>query len=246
MSDPFALSVFAFGVFLLAGMVKGVIGLGLPTIAMGVLGLVMAPAQAAALLLLPSFATNLWQGLAGRALLPLLFRLWPMLFAVCVGCWAGADLMAADARLATGGLGLALIAYALWGIAAPQLSLPKRHEFWVGLLAGVVTGVVTAATGVFVLPAVPYLQALRLEKDDLVQALGLSFTISTLALAANLAQGGHVGLQVAGMSLLMLLPALAGMAVGQWIRARIRPAVFRRCFFGGLLLLGGYLMLRVL
>lgn len=244
MSDTTFIYALAVGVFLLAGMVKGVIGLGLPTIAMGLLGLVMAPAQAAALLLLPSFATNLWQALAGRTLLPLLLRLWPMLFAVCVGTWAGADLMTTDARLATGGLGLALIAYALWGMAAPQMALPQRHELWVGLLAGVTTGFITAATGVFVLPAVPYLQALRLEKDDLIQALGLSFTISTLALAANLAHGGHLGLQVAGTSLLMLLPALAGMAAGQWIRNRIRPAAFRICFFAGLLLLGGYLLLR--
>ena len=52
------------------------------------------------------------------------------------------------------------------------------------------TGIITAATGVFVIPAVPYLQAIGLEKDQLVQALGLSFTVSTLALAANIARAG--------------------------------------------------------
>ena len=50
-----------FATFLLAGLVKGVIGLGLPTIAMGLLAIVLPPAQAAALLVVPSFVTNVWQ-----------------------------------------------------------------------------------------------------------------------------------------------------------------------------------------
>ena len=53
--------------FCLAGFVKGVLGLGLPTLAMGLLALVMAPAEAAALLVLPSLVTNIWQLLFGRA-----------------------------------------------------------------------------------------------------------------------------------------------------------------------------------
>lgn len=48
---------FIAGVFVLAGLVKGVIGLGLPTISMGLLALAMPPLQAAAILVLPSFLT---------------------------------------------------------------------------------------------------------------------------------------------------------------------------------------------
>ena len=61
---PTGLAIIA-GAFLLAGAVKGVIGMGLPTVAMGLLGLVMPPVQAAALLVVPSLATNVWQMLAG-------------------------------------------------------------------------------------------------------------------------------------------------------------------------------------
>ncbi len=38
--------------------------------------------------------------------------------------------------------------------------------------------------GVFAIPAVPYIGALGLSKDELIQALGLSFTVWTIALAA--------------------------------------------------------------
>jgi hypothetical protein len=122
--------------------------------------------------------------------------------------------------------------------------VPARAEIWLAPLIGIATGVATAATGVFVLPAVPYLQALGLDKDELVQALGLSFLVSTLALSVGLIGAGALDLTVAWHSALALLPALAGMAVGTAIRNRISAAAFRMCFFAGLLALGGYLVLR--
>ncbi|WP_343714138.1 sulfite exporter TauE/SafE family protein [Inquilinus sp.] len=233
--------------FLLAGFVKGMVGLGLPTVAMGLLGLAMAPAQAAALLVVPSLVTNLWQLFAGPRFGGLLRRLWPMMAGICLGTWAGAGLLTgADAGRATVALGAALVLYAVIGLAGPRLSVPARMERWWSAPVGAATGLVTAATGVFVIPAVPFLQALRLEKEDLVQALGLSFTVSTLALAAGLARDGALPLSAAGASLLALAPALLGMAAGQWLRLRVRPEAFRRWFFLGLLLLGLDLALRPL
>jgi uncharacterized membrane protein YfcA len=246
MTDPLLLLLIAL-TFVLAGFVKGVVGLGLPTVAMGLLGLAMAPAQAAALLVVPSLVTNLWQLFAGPRFGGLLRRLWPMMLAIGIGTWAGAGLLAGDGSgWAATALGVALVLYALVGLAGPRLSVPRRAEPWLSPLIGAATGLVTAATGVFVIPAVPYLQALGLEKEDLIQALGLSFTVSTVALAAGLAGHGAFPLATAGVSLLALAPALAGMAVGQWLRLKVRPEVFRRWFFLGLLVLGLDLALRPL
>lgn len=225
--------------FLLAGLVKGVIGLGLPTVAMGLLGTAMTPAQAAALLLVPSLVTNLWQLLAGPAFGALLLRLRGMMLGVCLGTWAGSGLIAGGAGpRATAALGAALALYAAVGLAKLRLRVPAGAEWWAGPAVGAATGLVTGATGVFVIPAVPYLGALGLGRDDLVQALGLSFTVSTLALAAGLAWHDTLPMQAAGASLLALAPALAGMAGGGWLRAWVRPDVFRLCFFLGLLALG--------
>ena len=90
----------------------------------------------------------------------------------------------------------------------------------------------------------PYLQALRLEKDDLVQALGLSFMVSTFSLATLLAHAGSLAMPVVGVSLLALVPAFAGLALGQWVRARVHARAFRMCFFLGLLVLGVHLVVR--
>jgi len=137
------------------------------------------------------------------------------------------------------------VLYAVLGLARVQVRVAARYEPWLAPLIGAVTGAITAVTGVFVIPAVPYLQAIGLEKDDLIQALGLSFSVSTLALAAALGHSGELlRPAVLGLSALALLPALLGMAAGQWLRKRISAERFKRWFFIGLLLLGSELALR--
>jgi len=245
MSDLFPHLLLVTGTFILAGLVKGVSGLGLPTVAMGLLGLAMPPAEAAALLLVPSLVTNVWQLLAGPRFGALLRRLWGMMLGVVAGTLAGSGLIAGTAgHAATAALGGALALYGVVGLLKPRLRVPAAAEPWAGPLVGAATGLVTGATGVFVVPAVPYLGSLGLERDELVQALGLSFTISTLALAAGLAWHGALPMGAAGASLLALVPALTGMVLGGCLRARVRPATFRLCFFAGLLVLGGELFWR--
>jgi len=239
-----ALSVLVIITFVLAGAVKGVIGLGLPTIAMGLLGLAMPPAQAAALLIVPSTLTNLWQLAAGGHLLALLRRLRPMLAMIFIGTLLGSAWLGIDSGpWAVHALGAALLVYAMYGLVGPDLRLAPSREGWLGPLCGLVTGIVTAATGVFVIPAVPYLQSLGLSREQMIQALGLSFTVSTVALALGLAGQDALGGQALGASLLMLAPALLGMLAGQWLRQRISPALFKRCFFIGLAVLGGHLLI---
>jgi uncharacterized membrane protein YfcA len=225
--------------FFLAGIVKGVTGMGLPTVAMGVLGAIIPPVAAASILIIPSFVTNVWQLFAGPGFVVLASRLWPMMLGIVVGTVAGSWLLInANTGWTTAGLGAALAMYAGFSLWARPFSVPPRVERWLSPVVGLTTGMVTGGTGVFVIPAVPYLQALGLNKDDLIQALGLSFTISTVALAIGLVRGGAFHLGSIATSALAVVPALMGMWFGQWIRLRIGPATFRRWFLICLLLLG--------
>jgi uncharacterized membrane protein YfcA len=234
--------IFIAAVFALAGVVKGVVGLGLPTISMGLLALFMPPLQAAAILVVPSFLTNVWQMLAGPSLAAVARRLWPMQIGVCLGTWAGAGWMTGNTAHYGGALlGVALVIYAITGLRSWQQPVARQNERWLGPAVGAITGLVTAATGVFVIPSVPYLQALDLDKEEFVQALGLSFTVSTIALAVNLARAGALNIGMATPTIVALIAACAGMAAGQILRLRLSPEIFRRCFFVGLLLLGVYL-----
>jgi len=231
--------------FLGAGMVKGVTGMGLPTVAMGVLGATMSPLTAAAILIIPSFVTNVWQMLAGRNTLRLMRRLWAMMLCIVIGTVMGARLLVVVDPVWSGrALGIALIAYAAYALFSPAISTARRLECWLSPVMGMVTGLLTGATGVFTLPAVPYVQSLGLQKDELVQALGLSFTVSTVALAAGLFAHRAFRLDQLGLSLLAVLPALVGMWLGSMVRRKISPKTFRRCFLLFLVVLGLELALR--
>ena len=229
-------------VFTLGGFFKGAVGLGLPTITMGLLSVVMLPAQAAALLVVPSLITNLWQ-IGGPGFVALLRRLGTMLAGVCVGVALGAGWLSGGGW-ASAALGLALVVYATLGLLHWRLHVRPAFEPWLAPLVGVTTGLVTAATGVFVIPAVPYLQALGLEKDELVRALGLSFLVATIALGASLGLGGTLQVPALLGSAVAVAPALLGMGAGQWLRGRVQPETFKTIFFAGLLLLGVYLAIR--
>jgi uncharacterized protein len=232
--------------FLLAGFVKGAIGVGLPTVVMGLLSIVMPPAQAAGLMVLPAIGTNIWQMAAGPALAKLVRRFAGMIVGVFIGTFATIGLMTRSAAGASAALGLVLAAYGTYALVARRFEVEPRHERWASPLVGLVTGTISGATGVFVIPTVPYLTALRMEREELVQSIGISAFVCPLAITLALLTHGRYGAELAGSSLLALFPALAGMYVGQRIRRRLPAATFMRWFFIGLIALGGYMFVRAL
>lgn len=231
--------------FLLAGLVKGVIGLGVPTVSLALLAATLGLQPAMALLLFPAFVTNLWQGLVGGHLRPLLRRLWTLLLAVCLATWLGVWLLSAlEASLLSALLGALLCLYAALSLVRPQVRQPGRHETWLSPLVGGVNGLLTGMTGSFVVPGVLYLQALGLARDALIQAMGLLFTVSTLALGLSLGDRQLLSSDLALLSAAAVAPALLGMLLGQRVRQRLSETVFRKVFFAALLLLGAYIVVR--
>jgi len=242
MGDPFFISILI-ATFLLAGGVKGVIGLGLPTVVLGLMTVASDLPTAMALLLVPSFATNLWQGMVGGNLGPLLRRLWPFLLAAMLLVALGAEaLTRIHLPWASAVLGVLMMAYALSGLHGFRISTTAKNEWWAGPVFGMVNGVFTGLTGSFVVPGVMYLQSLGLSRDALVQAMGILFTLSTVALAVALGGNGLLTQELGLLSLTGLLPAFVGMFFGQKLRGRLSEARFRHVFLWGVFLLGIYIL----
>jgi uncharacterized protein len=229
--------------FLLAGMVKGVIGLGLPAVSLAVLTVAFDLPSAMALLLVPSFVTNLWQASVGGHGKAILLRLWPFLVMATVTVWVGAQaLTRIHLSLLTALLGVLLAIYSMVSLRGIQLAIPSRHETWVGTLVGAANGVLTGMTGSSVVPGVMFLQAIGLSRDTLIQAMGMLFTASALALAVALQKAGMLTIEHGILSLGAVLPAILGMILGQRVRSHLSERRFRRVFFVALLVLGAYII----
>ncbi len=240
MFEPLLLFIAA--ALLLAGFIKGVVGLGLPTGAIGLLAVTMQPSRAIAIVIVPAIVTNIWQTFAGPYLLDIIRRLWPLMAGTVIGIWLNAGMLTGPyARYGTIVLGVLLVIYAIVGLSKFSFRVARSNEKWIGGIVGLVTGAVSAATGVQVIPSMPFLQAIGMEKDELVQALGVFFTVATLALAFNLTSAGLLSASTVLPGAVAMASAFAGMSIGQMVRSRMQPEAFRRWFLVAMVLLGLYL-----
>ncbi|MEQ9488392.1 MAG: sulfite exporter TauE/SafE family protein [Alphaproteobacteria bacterium] len=232
-------------IFLLGGFSKGVVGLGMPTIAVGLGTAVYGLETALALAAVPVIATNIWQGLAGGYFRELMKRLWLLLLTTAALAWVGTGILAkSDGTAIAGVLGVILVAYAVLGLTTPRISHPGRHEIWMTPVVGILTGFITGLTGSSVVPGVMYLQALDLGRDRLVQSMGILFTVSWSALSLALADNRLMSGETVGVSAAALVPAVAGMLIGQRIRAKVPERQFRTVFLSAILILGVYIAAR--
>ena len=159
-----------------------------------------------------------------------------------LGIWLNAgSLTGPYARYGTVALGVLLVIYAMIGLNRFHFRVARSDEKWVGGLVGVVTGVISASTGVQVVPSMPFMQAIGMEKDELVQALGVFFTVATIALGFSLTSAGLLNAATVLPGAVAMGCAFAGMFIGQSVRARMPAESFRRWFLVAMIFLGLYL-----
>jgi hypothetical protein len=226
--------------FLAAGVVKGVIGVGLPLTAIAVLGNVMSLRVAIPLLVIPVMITNVWQAMQGTQFGPLFRRFLTMNVGSCIGLWFGTRLLYAidDARPFAVVLGLMVCAYAAMNLSALKIRIHTRYEPLISPVLGLASGVLGGVTGSIGVPMIVYLQALGLNKEDFVQAINFTFFAASLVWVAALINEGALDVRTAVVSSAAVIPAVVGMGAGRMVRERISQQRFRIFVFGFLIVTG--------
>ena len=236
------------GTFFVAGLVKGTLGLGLPTIVLGVLAAPLGLKEAIGFMLFPSLCANLYQGFTGGAFVELMHRFWAFFLAAIAGIGVGVSLLArSPEHLLLGALGVVLCLYTGLNLSGRKLQRPaKEHERIYSPIAGGLGGVMFGMTGVFIIPGILYLQALGLRRDVLIQAMGISFIIITVAIAIFMAGQGILESAQILLSAFALLPMFAGIIIGVHCRKHIPETTFSRVIMAALFANGLHLIARAI
>lgn len=235
----------AFAGLLAAGIIKGATGLGYASCALPFLVVAVGLKPAMALVLIPAMATNLVVALTTGHLRETVGRLWPLYIAMLPGIAIGLWLLAwVDQHIAVASLGVILIASSVFSLMRPELRLPTEWQLPLQLPAGLLNGIVTGLTGSQVMPLVPYVMALDLDPARTVQGINLAVVIASVVLGFGLAAHGLLTPSLLALSVIAIIPAIAGAAIGTRLRGLIPDQRFRSITLLVLAAMGAGMLLR--
>jgi uncharacterized membrane protein YfcA len=224
---------------LAGGTVKGVVGIGLPLLALPVMANFIAIPKAMALLILPSFATSVWQSFHGGLFAPSVRRFWPLLLGIGAGTVISVRMLATfNVTVLYAILGAIVMVFASVLHRRLVFTVAPRAEPWLGPVAGVGAGLVGGLSMLFGTIYAMYLSGLKLGKEALVAAVSLSNVWATLVLAAAMSRYDLIGGADLAASLLALAPAFGGVLLGTWLRRYINEDRFRKTLAVVLFLIG--------
>jgi uncharacterized membrane protein YfcA len=229
-------------IFILAGLVKGVVGFGLPTIGIGLGALISDIPTAMMLILVPTFFTNIVQVLGTGSVAAVLTKTWTFLLGavilIPIGLWM--VILVPEfpfERL----LGLLILIYSLASLRGFNPVMRIKNNHLLGLALGLLNSVLTGMTGSMSVPGVMYLRALQLSKEDLLCAMGMLFFTSTLALGGSLWWLDRASGELSILSIVMCVPVALGVWVGMRVRGVLSEDQFKQIFLSAFTVLGAYL-----
>lgn len=230
-----------------AGVVKGVVGIGIPMVSIALLSLAISVPQAVALLPLPILAANTWQAFRGGRFKATVSRFRFLIIALAAGIGVGAVLLKhVDDRVLQAIIGLAVVVFSVTSLSTPRFRVPAGAEKWAGTAAGGLGGVLGGMSALFGPPIMMFLVSLHLPRDEFVAVIGTVYLLGGVFLLAALSGARVMGPEELVLSALATPPLLAGMAAGQRLRNTISQEVFRTWLLVTVMLVGASLLVRAI
>jgi len=228
-----------------AGGIKGVIGLGLPLTAVSILGSIVDLRTAIAFIAIPVVATNLYQAFEGGRVMEMLRKYWVINLCSIAGTFIGAQILfLVDPRILTTLLGVVVVIYVAINATRFRVRISDRAAPWAAPPLGILSGLLTGTTGSVGIPIALYLQARDVDKDSFLRAIALTFLISGFMLVVALIEKGAISQANALISGVSLVPAFAGMMIGQHLRRYLSEDRFRLFVYVFLILAAANLIRR--
>jgi len=239
--------LFILTAYVVAGSIKGLTGIGFSTSCLPIMALRLDLKVAIPLVIVPSIVSNLAVMVQAGRFRHAIRRFWPLYLASLPGLLIGLSILVViriDTAKAI--LGLVLIHYALWALSNQPYSFPERWERWLKIPAGFCTGFVNGLTGSQVMPVLPYLLSLNLQKNTFVQAINISFTLSSLVMLFGMDHLGYLAPQTFLIAVTGLLPVLTAVYLAGRLQKRLSSTHYRKLVLSFLLFMGLILLVRVL
>lgn len=244
LNDPLTLAFIAAS-FFLAGAVKGAVGMGLPTMSLGLMTLLIEPRMAITLVLIPMMATNAWQVYRAGETLAALKRYavfaTSLMICVALSVWLT---FGAPEQLLMGIMGVAILVFVAVNASKWAPHIPAHRDRAAQIIAGTAAGIMGGITSVWAPPMAIYLAARRTPKEEFVRATGLLILLGSLPLAIGYIRQGYMTLELAIIGTALLIPAMLGFAVGEAARKRLSEQAFRRALLVAFAVMGLNLLRR--
>jgi len=235
----------SFSAFFIASFLKGLTGLGFSTLCLGILAVFIDIKLAIPLVFLPSLSSNIMVMVGAGRFFESLKRFWLLFLSALPGLFLGIWFLGNSQNEAPKVLlGLVMLLYGIWGLKNGLFELSKRRERQLTIPVGLLSGLINGATGSQIMPIMPYLLSLKMDRDLFVQTINCSFTINSLLMMICLGKIGLISLPVIYVSSVGIVPVAVGIFLGGILRKKVTEWVYRKLVLILLICLGASLLIR--
>jgi len=225
--DPYAL-LGIFAALVLGGMVKGVVSIGVPLVAMPILSQFLPIKQAVLLLSMPIILGNIPQALEGGEMLQTARRIAAPLVGTVLGNIVGVTMLVSLApRIALAAAGGLLIFAALILLASPKLTIRPAMAKPAGLVLGFGAALMESIASVPGPLLAMYLIATGVTGKAFTKQIAIILVVSILTLIATFGSSVHAGWSDLLISAAASIPVIIGIVLVRPLRDKLPPKAFR-------------------